>query len=603
LNYAQLNSRANQLAQLLRRKGVKPGVLVPLCLERSAEMIVALLGILKAGGAYVPLVPDHPKTRLAQQVADTHASVLITEQKFLPNLPAFAGEIVCFDRDAALIGNESAENPAPMATPHDIAYVIYTSGSTGIPKGVAVSHSNVVNYACFISQKLNAAAEPLNFATVSTLAADLGNTAIFPALISGGCLHVIGYDTAMAADRFAAYIQRHPIDILKITPSHLGSLLTAAQGARVLPRRYLILGGELASWDLITRVQQAGTCKVINHYGPTEATIGCCTFDVGVNDVREWAPASVPIGRPIANAQAYILDKNMQPVPVAVPGELCIGGAGIAKGYLNQPQQTSERFISNPFSNSPADRLYRTGDLARFLPDGNIEFLGRIDQQVKIRGFRVEPAEIETVLKQNSVVKQAVVLARPEKDEKRLVAYVIATNKSSHLSTELRGYLQERLPDYMVPSAVVLLDALPLTPNGKLDVAALPSPDELAVEHTLVAPRNQVEQGLTDIWRQVLGVEQVGVEDNFFDLGGHSLLATQVIARIRSTFHVQLPLRTLFDTPTVAGLAQQIAAFPQTSEDEEVARLLQELEGLSDEEAERLLGQEMRNAADTSGND
>jgi acyl carrier protein len=293
----------------------------------------------------------------------------------------------------------------------------------------------------------------------------------------------------------------------------------------------------------------------------------------------------------------------MQPVPVAVPGELCIGGAGIAKGYLNQPQQTSERFISNPFSNSPADRLYRTGDLARFLPDGNIEFLGRIDQQVKIRGFRVEPAEIETVLKQNSVVKQAVVLARPEKDEKRLVAYVIATNRSSHLSTELRGYLQERLPDYMVPSAVVLLDALPLTPNGKLDVAALPSPDELAVEHTLVAPRNQVEQGLTDIWRQVLGVEQVGVEDNFFDLGGHSLLATQVIARIRSTFHVQLPLRTLFDTPTVAGLAQQIAAFPQTSEDEEVARLLQELEGLSDEEAERLLGQEMRNAADTSGND
>ena len=600
--YAHLNSRANQLAHLLRRKGVKPGVAVPLCLDRSAEMIIAMLGIQKAGGAYAPLVPDNPKSRLAQQMSDTQCPIVISEEKFLANLPA-AGEIICLDRQAVLMDKECRNNPERLNSPTDTAYVIFTSGSTGTPKGVAVTHSNLVNYSWFISQKLNAAAEPLNFATVSTLAADLGNTAIFPALISGGCLHVIDYDTAMTGDRFAAYMQRHPVDVLKITPSQLGSLLTVAEGREVLPRKYLILGGEAASWDLVRRVQEAGTCKVINHYGPTEATVGCCTFELGENNVSEWSPATVPVGRPIANAQAYILDQRMQPVPVGVPGELCIGGDGIAQGYLNQPQQTAERFVANPFSSSPASRLYRTGDLARFLPDGNIEFLGRIDQQVKIRGFRVEPAEIESVLKKNAAVKQAVIIPRDQNGDKRLVAYVIPANRSPQLASELRAYLQERLPDYMVPSAIACLDSFPLTRNGKIDTAALPSPEEVATERARIAPRNPVEQGLAEIWRQVLRTEQVGVEDTFFDLGGHSLLATQVIARIRSTFHVQLPLRSLFDTPTVAGLAQQIAAMPQNSEEEEVARLLQELEGLSDEEAERLLGQEMRNAAEGSGND
>lgn len=603
LSYAELNQRANQIAHLLRHKGVKPGVAVPLCLDRSAQMIIALLGILKAGGAYVPLVPDNPKARLAQQLSDSQSPVLISEQKFVANLPAFAGDILCLDRDAALFTHESHDNPEPLNRPSDTVYVIYTSGSTGIPKGVAVSHANLVNYAWFISQKLNPSGEPLNFATVSTLAADLGNTAIFPALISGGCLHVIGYEDAMAAERFASYLQRHPVDVLKITPSHLGSLLSAAREANVLPRKYLVLGGEAASWDLVRRVQQANTCKVINHYGPTEATVGCCTFAVSGNDVSTWSPATVPIGRPIANAQAYIVDTRMQPVPAGVPGELCIGGAGIANGYLNQPQQTAERFITNPFSNAPGDRLYRTGDLARFLPDGNIEFLGRIDQQVKIRGFRVEPAEIESVLRKNAAVQQAIVVPSDDNGDKRLIAYVVPANKSSQLASELRGHLQERLPDYMVPAAIVCLDSLPLTRNGKLDTAALPSADTVVVQHAMIAPRNAVEQGLADIWRQVLRVEHVGVEDNFFDLGGHSLLATQVIARIRSTFHVQLPLRSLFDSPTVAGLAQQIAALPQNSEDDEVARLLQELEGISDEEAERLLGQEMRNAAESSGND
>jgi amino acid adenylation domain-containing protein len=602
LTYGELNVRANQLAHRLQREGVGPDVAVGLCLDRSAEMIVALLGILKAGGAYVPLIPDNPKARLAHQLSETKAPVLITEKKYLANLPEFSGKTICLDADADALSKEASTNPEHRNTPQNTVYVIYTSGSTGVPKGVAVSHANLVNYAHFIGRKLNGAAEPLNFATVSTLGADLGNTAIFPALISGGCLHVIGYETGMAGNVFSEYVKHRPVDVLKITPSHLASLLASPEGASLLPRKYLVLGGEAASWDLVRRIQQAGKCAVINHYGPTEATVGCCTFSVAENDVSAWAPSTVPIGRPIANDQAYILDQRLRPVPVGVPGELCIGGAGIAKGYLNQPQQTAERFIKDPFSSDGSARVYRTGDLARFLPDGNIEFLGRIDQQVKIRGFRVEPAEIENVLKKHPAVQQVVVVPQEDKaGDKRLVAYVVSGKKPA--AEELRSFLQERLPDYMVPSAIVNLEMLPLTRNGKVDVAALPAPDQVAsvTERIVVAPRNPVEQGLVDIWRQVLGLEQIGIQDNFFDLGGHSLLATQVISRVRSTFRVQLPLRTLFDAPTVAGLADHIAQMPQTSEDEEVAKLLRELEGLSDEEAERLLANEMQKGADGSG--
>lgn len=597
LTYAELNARANQLAHLLRKHGVKQDVAVGLCLERSAEMIVALLGILKAGGAYVPLIPDNPKTRLAHQLSETKAPVLITEKKFLASLPEFSGRTICLDRDVDSLNKEPNTNPDHINTPGNTVYVIYTSGSTGVPKGVAVSHANLVNYSHFISGKLKANEQALNFATVSTLGADLGNTSIFPSLISGGCVHVIGYETGMAGNLFGEYVKRHPVDVLKITPSHLASLLASPEGPGLLPRKYLVLGGEAASWDLVRRVQQAGKCAVINHYGPTEATVGCCTFSVAENDVSAWNPATVPIGRPIANDRIYILDQRMQPVPVGVPGELCIGGAGIAKGYLNQPQQTAERFVEDPFSKDAHARIYRTGDLARFLPDGNVEFLGRIDQQVKIRGFRVEPAEIESVLKKHPAVQQVVVVPQEDKSgDKRLVAYVVSSKKPAPAADELRSFLQERLPDYMVPSAVVHLDSLPLTRNGKVDVAALPSPEQIpsTVERVLVAPRNPVEEGLVEIWRQVLQLDKIGVQDNFFDLGGHSLLATQVISRVRSTFRVQLPLRSLFDAPTVAGLADQIAQMPQTSEDEEVAKLLRELEGLSDEEAERLLANEMQ---------
>ena len=597
--YAELNARANQLAHLLRSHGVKPDTAVGLCLERSAEMILGVLGILKAGGAYVPLIPDNPKERLAHQLSETQAPVLITEKKFLGSLPAFSGKTVCLDQDLAQLTAQPSSNPEHVNAPENTAYVIYTSGSTGVPKGVAVSHSNLVNYANFICDKLQARKQALNFATVSTLGADLGNTAIFPALASGGCLHVISYETAMAGNLFADYAKRHSIDVLKITPSHLSTLLASPEGPAMLPRKYLVLGGEAAGWDLVRKVQTAGSCSVINHYGPTEATVGCCTFSINENDVSEWEPKTVPIGKPIANVSVYILDSQLRPVPVGVPGELCIGGAGTAKGYLNQPQQTAERFVNNPFSPGGGTRLYRTGDLARFLPDGNIEFLGRIDQQVKIRGFRVEPAEIENVLKQHAAVQQAVVVPVEDKNgDKRLVAYFVA-KKPAPGTDDLRSLLASKLPEYMVPSAIMQLESLPLTKNGKIDLAALPSPEHAAAKSG-TAPRNSTEQQLVEIWREVLRIDNFGVEDNFFELGGHSLLATQVISRVRSAFHVQLPLRSLFDAPTVAGLAAEIARAPQSAEDEELAKLLNELEGLSDEEAERLLASEAEGGSSPS---
>jgi amino acid adenylation domain-containing protein len=607
--YAELNTAANQIAHLLRQRGVKANIPVGLCVERSAEMIVGLLGILKAGGCYVPLVPDNPKARLAHQLAETAAPVVITQQALLDRLPEFGGEIVCLDRDRALLEKHPGDNPQRNNSPEDLVYVIYTSGSTGIPKGVAVRHFNLVNYSHFICRRLQLDEHPqgLNFATVSTISADLGNTCVFPALISGGCLHVIGFEMAMAANLFAEYVAKHPVDVLKITPSHLTTLLNAAEGSRgsaprdgaeprhhtntVLPRQYLVLGGEASSWHLVERIQRSGTCAVLNHYGPTEATVGCCTFAVRENDVAKWAPATMPIGRPIANDEIYILDQHLEPTPIGVPGELCIGGTGLAKGYLNQPQQTAERFVSHPFSKLTSARLYRTGDLARFLPDGNVEFLGRIDHQVKIRGFRVEPAEIEAMLKQHPAVKQSVIVPYEDKaGEKRLAAYIVAAKAPT--SEELRAFLLQQLPEYMVPSAFLAIDSIPLTPNGKVDLRALPSPEEgqAKVEREFIAPRNPAEEKLVGIWTEVLKLPQVSVNDNFFELGGHSLLATQIISRIRNTFRVQLPLHSFLETPTVSDLAEKISHCPTAeTEEEEMARLLGELDGLSDEEAERLL--------------
>ncbi|MGE5660397.1 MAG: thioester reductase domain-containing protein, partial [Actinomycetota bacterium] len=393
---------------------------------------------------------------------------------------------------------------------------------------------------------------------------DLGHTVIFPALCSGGCLHIISQERATDPEAIAAYFQQHSIDCLKIVPSHLKALLSASDPAQILPKQRLILGGEPLNWDLIETLQKYHpSCSIFNHYGPTETTVGVLTYQVNAQGNR--ISETVPLGRPLPNTQIYLLDSHLQPVPVGVPGELYIAGAGLARGYLHQPELTAEKFIRYSWNQEPETRLYKTGDLARYLPDGNIEFIGRADKQVKLRGFRIELGEIEAALSGHPSVSEAVVLLQgKEAVNQRLIAYVVPQSKlniqTSELLESLRLFLKEKLPEYMLPSAFVVLKALPLTPNGKIDRQALPAPEMAAhLSDTFVAPRTPIEEMLAGIWSQLLCLEKVGVQDNFFDLGGHSLLMTQLLAKVREIFHVELPLRVLFEAPTIAGLAEKIA--------------------------------------------
>jgi amino acid adenylation domain-containing protein len=576
--YRELNERANQLAHYLRGLGVGADRPVGLCLERSAETMVAVLAILKAGGAYVPLNPDNPPARLLQQLHG--AAAVITDAKLSAQMPEFSGSIVVLDRDQALWAKESKANPASSTSPENLVYVIYTSGTTGVPKGVAVRHRNLVNYADFIAKRLNLEKYPdgLQFATVSTLGADLGNTCIYPSLISGGTLHIIGYEMATDPRKFAEYTSKYPIDVLKIVPSHVQALVSTDDAAKMLPRKYLIFGGETLTPKLLEKIEALHPgCEILNHYGPTETTVGSLTLKLKDYDWRKAGIASIPIGRPIQNTQVYILDAKLEPVPVGVIGELYIAGAGVTAGYLGQAEKTAERFVKNPFATNAASTnasgtiMYRTGDLARYGADGNIEFLGRGDDQVKIRGFRIELGEIEAVLARHAGVKQVVVLAREDSQgEKRLLAYVVANRGTSSASGAgsgaeitgeiLRTYLKQELPDYMVPQAVMVLAKLPLNANGKIDRQALPEPEQLTAARTYVAPRTATEKAIAEIWAEVLRrkPDQISVDDNFFDLGGHSLLATQVISRIRERFSVEIPMRAMFDQPLVSGLAKAV---------------------------------------------
>ena len=559
LTYQQLNEAANQLAHHLRDLGVGPDSLVGLCIDRSTALMVAVLGILKAGGAYVPLNADNPKPRLAQQLVG--ATVLITEQKLLAQMPDIAGTTLCVDSQQELWSGLPTSNPTPETTPENLAYILYTSGSTGIPKGVAVRHRNLVNYTHAIATRLHLEQHPdgLHFATVSTIAADLGNTCIYPALTSGGCLHIISYDIATDAQSFANYNTHHPIDVLKIVPSHLHALLQSSEAAQILPRKFLITGGEALTRTLAEHISSLNpTCAILNHYGPTETTVGSLSLFLSDFDWQHSTSPTIPIGRPLANTQLYVLDARQQLLPIGVAGELYIGGEGVTAGYLNDPQRTSERFLPNPFSANPTARIYRTGDLVRYLPDGNIEFLGRADDQVKIRGFRIELGEIEAVLAAHPSVKQAVVLARENLDgAKRLLSWFVLRADLTTTADDLRNYLKQQLPDYMVPAAILPLPRIPLTPNGKIDRRALPEP-ELHEAKQYVAPRTPTEEVVCNIWAEVLRTERVSTEDSFFDLGGHSLLATQVISRIRRALNIDLPLRSLFETPTVVAISEQI---------------------------------------------
>lgn len=590
MSYAEFNAAANRLAHYLRAKGVKRGTRVGLCLNRGADMLIALFGILKAGGAYVPLFAEHPKSRRAHQLAETTSPVLVTQEAYLERLPDFAGEIVCMDRDAALLAAQPQTNPANVSTPNDLVYVMYTSGSTGVPKGVATRHQNVVNYTAFVCRKLGLPNDELrSFALVSYLNADLGKTSIFPPLVSGACVHVIGYDESVDGGLWADYVARNRIDVLKISPSHINALLASAAGRNVLPREYLIVGGEFFTWSMVQRVRNGGNCKIVNHYAPTEVTIGCLMYDVNENDHDAAYAATVPMGRPIANVDAYILDQHRRPVPLGVPGEIYLGGDGLSDGYVNQPVQTAERFVQHPFRSGKL--IYRSGDCGRFLPDGNIESLGRTDNQVKIRGFRVELAEIEAALSRHPSVRQAVVIApEVQPGDRRLSAFVLTSGPGA--SPDLHTYLRECLPDYMIPGEVRILDTLPLLPNGKTDRQALAELAQTRPESAYAAPRNHVEKVIASLWSEVLDRKEIGVYDNFFELGGHSLIATTVVSRLRTAFDIQLPLRTIFEHSTVAELAEIVQNIQREAvTNEEIARALAEVEKLSEEEVRRLLNE------------
>jgi amino acid adenylation domain-containing protein/FkbM family methyltransferase len=878
VTYRELNRRANQLAHRLRLLGVRPEALVGIYVERSIEMLVGLLAVLKAGGAYVPLDTSYPSERLSFMLEDTGVSVLLVQEHLVERLPAHTATVIRLDADGDNLSQESEENLSSEATADNLAYLIYTSGSTGQPKGVAIEHRQILNYLYAILERLDISPGS-NLALVSSIATDLGNTVIFPSLVTGACLHVISQERASDPDALADYFSRHPIDYLKIVPSHLGALLASSRPERVMPRRMLVLGGEVSRSDWVESLRKlAPECAILNHYGPTETTVGVLTYRVE-DDQPLFLSSTLPLGRPLANTQVYILDQHLQPVPVGVPGQLCIGGHSLARGYLNRPELTASRFLPHPFSAEAGARLYQTGDRCRYLADGRIEFLGRTDDQVKVRGFRVETGEIEAALNEHKDVREAVVVAQDAEGDrpgdKKLVAYVVprperaptingqrryrlpnnarvaqlnknetdymyreifelqaylkhgvtlhdrdcvfdvganiglfslfvnqicrrpkiyafepnpfvfeilkanaslahsevklfdcglsnATKRASFtffpgfsllsglyadtetekqvvktfianqqrsgvagaeelleeaddileerfqprtfpvqlktlsgiieeeqieridllkinaekseldvlmgieaddwkkieqivlevdvkdnlsrivsllerrgfelaveqdvllenteltyiyavrpskqrrlireqregahirqlpvltdplLSTdELRSFLSRKLPAHMIASDFLFLEQLPRTPNGKVNRRALPALENASAEteRNFVAPQTPVEEQLAAIWRQILKLERVGVRDNFFELGGHSLLVTQIISRVREAFQIEMPLRSLFDNPTIAELALMI---------EEI--LIENLEEMSDEEAEQLLKREL----------
>jgi amino acid adenylation domain-containing protein len=605
LTYSELDQLTSQVAHRLCALGVIRGAAIGLCTDRSVDAIVGMLGIMKAGAAYVPLAPELPPARIAQQVDEAGVLLAVTTSVHRNRLPTTLATL-SLDADADAIAAESAPALAPGATPADPAYVLFTSGSTGVPKGVAVTHANLAHYTSAITHRLGlgeAPDGPLNFATVSTLAADLGNTAIFPALTTGGTLHVIPADIATDAARFGDYAVAQPIDVLKITPNHLRALLSGPHGDAVLPCRWLVLGGEACSWELAERLLRVGKCRVLNHYGPTEATVGCCTFEVtadGVRAARDAAAETVPIGRPLPNVAAYVVDPCGRLAPPGVAGELWIGGAGVASGYVNRPDLTKERFSADPFRAPSGARMYHTGDRARRLATGDLEFLGRTDDQVKVRGYRVEPGEIEQVLTSHSGVAQAVAIVRTDsaEGEPALVAYVVlktagyaAAHAERPTPERLLALVAERLPDYMVPSALLIVEKLPLGANGKLDRAALPAPESTEPGEHTIAPRTKTESALVQIWTDVLKRDRIGITDNFLALGGHSLLAIRVLGRISKQLGVRLPLRTLFEAPTVAELAVRLEAELHAKE-QEMLRALTDIEQMSNADVQRKLAED-----------
>ncbi|WP_414620772.1 amino acid adenylation domain-containing protein [Calothrix sp. CCY 0018] len=550
LTYEELNARANQLAHYLRSLGVKPEVLVGICVERSLDMVIGLLAILKTGSAYVPLDPNYPLERLQFILEDTQASVLLTQASLLETIPQHKAQVVCLNTDWHLIAQHSQKNLCSELTTDNLAYTIYTSGSTGKPKGVQIPHSALSNFLYSMKEAPGLTSDDTLLA-VTTYSFDIAALELFLPIIVGARLVVASREIISDGTQLSAKLINSKATVMQATPATWQLLLAASwDGNRQLK---ILCGGEALPKHLASQLLERCGC-LWNMYGPTETTIWSAAYQLKTDS------KIIPISHPIANTQLYILDQYSQLVPVGVAGELCIGGQGLARGYFHRPDLSAERFIPNPFS-TETTRLYKTGDLARYLPSGDIEYIGRIDNQVKVRGFRIELGEIEAVISQYPAVRETVVVVREDSvHSQQIVAYVVAHKEQTLTIPELRKFLESKLPNYMVPAAFVTLEALLLTPNGKVDRKALPllKDSNWELETTFVAPRNPVEEVLAGIWTQVLGVSQVGIYDNFFELGGHSLLATQVVSRIRKTLEVDISLHHLFKFPNIAQLAKEI---------------------------------------------
>lgn len=583
LTYRELNERANQLAHHLRKSGVKPEVRVGVCMTRSINLLVSILGILKAGGAYVPLDPTYPQERLELMMRSSQSPLLLTVRKDWRGQEEQNFKVICLDTAWAEIAQESTENPQSGVLPENPAYVIYTSGSTSQPKGVVIEHRSLVSYTETARDKfaLTSSDRVLQFASISF---DTSAEEIYPCLTSGGTL-VLRTDAMLnSIPAFLRSCAENRITVLDLPTAYWHELTNVlGEDGLALPAsiRLVIIGGEralperLQTWQALV----SQNVRLVNTYGPTETTIVATICEL--SEITETAQLlrEVSIGGAIRNVQTYVLDRSLRPVPIGVPGELYIGGSGLARGYLESPELTAERFIPNPFSQTPGARLYATGDQVSYCADGNLDFHGRIDSQVKVRGFRIDLGEIETVLAQYPGLRQAAVIARQDAPgDTRLVAYAVAGERKALTADELRSFLSKKLPGHMIPSGFVMLDELPLTPNGKIDRRKLLASTETSVrEVPFVAPGSPIEEMLADIWSSVLKVQEVGVNDSFFSLGGHSLLATQVVYQLHKALNINLPLRSIFEEPTIAGLALVI---------EEI--LLEEIERLSDEEADLL---------------
>lgn len=550
LSYSDLDTRANRLANYLVSQGVGPETIVGIYMERSIDMLTALVGVHKSGGAYLPMDPVFPKDRLEYMLDNAQVPIILTDTIIKDTLPLNKAKVICISEQWKEISEQSSEKPKNRATKDNLAYVIYTSGSTGNPKGVQIEHRALTNFLLSMGTSTNLS-EKDRLLAVTTLSFDIAGLEMLLPLITGASVVIAGRDEVIDGEKLISLMEKHDISIMQATPATWRMLVEAGwQGCSNLK---ILCGGEALPRDLANELMDRCSC-LWNVYGPTETTIWSTMMHL------DSKVGPVSIGKPIANTTVYILDNEMNPTPVGVPGELYIGGAGLARGYLKLPQLTQEKFVPNPFSREEGSRLYKTGDIVRFMPDGNIEFVGREDHQVKIRGFRIELGEIETLLNKNSLISQSVVVCREIfTGEKAIIAYVIP--KTMEIDTgSLRAYLRERLPDYMIPSYFVKLDSFPMTPNKKIDRKALPIPEKTTSSSNsdMIKPSNGVQQTVSDIWKEVLGRENIGLNENFFDLGGHSLLLAKVRSKIAKTMNIDLQVIDLFKYPTVNTLSEYL---------------------------------------------